>query len=153
MIKMHKIHQDSKAKFLLKLIDQFLYNKSVLVIDDEEAVQEMMSDYLIELHIEENRIVFASDGKEAISKILNQEFGLIIVDIRMPKLNGMELIKKLKLRAKYKDIPIIIISGLMETENVNIARSLGINSIIVKPFSYKVFVEKVGQALSVQMFS
>ncbi len=138
---------DDKAKFILSLIGRFLQKKSILIIDDEDEIKELMANYLVKSEIEENKIVLASDGKEGFTKIQNQDFGLIIVDILMPKMNGLQLIREIKLRAKYKDIPVIIISGTIEAENVKTAIALGINNIIVKPFTYNMFLEKIGRAL------
>jgi two-component system chemotaxis response regulator CheY len=140
---------DDKAKLLYEVINKFLKKKSVLLIDDEQEIKSLMANYLVRSQVEENRIVFASDGKEALAKIQNQEFGLIIVDILMPRMNGLQLIKEIKLRAKYKDIPVLIISGTLEAENVKTAISLGITNIIVKPFTYNIFIEKIGRALGV----
>lgn len=140
---------DDKAKLLLDLINKFLKKKSVLLIDDEQEIKSLMANYLVRSQVEENQIVFASDGKEALSKIQNQEFGLIIVDVLMPRMNGLQLIREIKLRAKYKDIPVLIISGTLEAENVKTAISLGINNIIVKPFTYNIFIEKIGRTLGV----
>lgn len=140
---------NEKAKFLLELISNFLKKKSVLLIDDEDEIKSLMANYLTKSNVEENKIVFASDGKEALSKIQNQDFGLIIVDILMPKMNGLQLIREIKLRAKYKDIPVIVISGTLEAENVKTAISLGINNILVKPFTYNLFIERIGRALGV----
>lgn len=140
---------DEKAKFLLELIGKFLHKKSVLLIDDEDEIKSLMSNYLIKSQIEENKIVMASDGKEALSKIQNQEFGLIIVDVLMPRMNGLQLIREIKLRAKYKDIPVVLISGTLEADNVKTAMSMGINNILVKPFTYNIFIEKIGRALGV----
>jgi len=140
---------DEKAKLLIELINNFLKKKSVLLIDDEDEIKELMANYLTKTKIEENKIVFASDGKEALSKIQNQEFGLIIVDVLMPKMSGLQLIKEIKLRAKYKDIPVIIISGNLEAENVKTAIALGISNILVKPFTYNLFIERIGRALGV----
>ncbi|MFA6235980.1 MAG: response regulator [Bacteriovorax sp.] len=138
---------DEKAKFIFELISKFLNKKSILLIDDEDEIKSLMANYLIKSQIEENRIVCASDGKEALAKIHNQEFGLIIVDVLMPKMNGLQLIKEIKLKSKHKDIPVILISGKLEAENVKKAISLGINNILVKPFTYNVFIEKIGRAL------
>jgi PleD family two-component response regulator len=138
---------DPKAKLLMELVGKFLRKKSVLLIDDEDEIKSLMSNYLVRTQIEENRIVCASDGKEALSKIQNQDFGLIIVDLLMPKMNGLQLIKEIKLRAKYRDIPVLIISGNLESESVKTAISLGISNIIVKPFTYNIFLERIGRAL------
>ena len=121
----------------------------MLLIDDEDEIKSLMANYLTKSHIEEEKIVYASDGKEALAKIQNQEFGLIIVDILMPKMNGLQLIREIKMRAKYKDIPVIIISGTLEADIVKSAIALGINNIIVKPFTYNLFIEKIGRALGV----
>lgn len=143
------IMADEKAKFLLEIISKFLDKKSVLLIDDEDEIKSLMANYLTKSHIEEKRIVLASDGKEALAKIQNQEFGLIIVDVLMPRMNGLQLIKEIKLRAKYKDIPVLLISGTLEAENVKTAIALGINNILVKPFTYNIFIEKIGRALGI----
>ncbi|MDD4975968.1 MAG: response regulator [Bacteriovorax sp.] len=140
---------DDKAKFLLELISKYLYKKSIMLIDDEDEIKSLMSNYLVKSHIEGNKIVLASDGKEALVKIQNQDFGLIIVDVIMPKMNGLQLIKEIKLRTKYKNIPVLIISGTIEAENVKTAISLGINNILVKPFTYNLFIEKIGQTLGI----
>jgi two-component system chemotaxis response regulator CheY len=131
----------------MELVGKFLKKKSVLLIDDEDEIKSLMSNYLVRTQIEENRIVCASDGKEALSKIQNQDFGLIIVDLLMPKMNGLQLIKEIKLRAKYKDIPVLIISGNLESESVKTAISMGVSNIIVKPFTYNLFLERIGRAL------
>ncbi len=140
---------EEKTKLLLELISKFLKKKSILVIDDESEIKELMANYLVRSHIEEKSIVFASDGKEALSKIQNQEFGLIIVDVMMPRMNGLQLIKEVKFRTNSKDIPVLLISGTLETDNVKTAIALGVSNIIVKPFSYNIFIEKIGRTLGV----
>lgn len=130
-------------------MENFLNNKAVLLIDDEDEIKALMSNYLIKSQIEGERIVTASDGKEALSKIQNQDFGLIIVDILIPKMNGLQLIRELKMRKKYQDIPILIISGSVDVENVKMAISMGVNNIIVKPFTYNIFLDKIGRTLGI----
>lgn len=140
---------DNKANLIFGLMNQFLNKKSILLIDDEEEIKALMSNYLIKSQIDEKRIMTASDGKEAFSKIQNQEFGLIIVDILMPRMNGLQLIKELKVRRKFQNIPILIISGSIDAENVKMAISLGVSNVIVKPFTYNVFLEKIGRTLGI----
>lgn len=140
---------DNKANLIFELVEKFLNKKAILLIDDEDEIKALMSNYLIKSQIDEERIVTASDGKEAMSKIQNQEFGLIIVDILMPKMNGLQLIKELKMRKKYQNIPILIISGSVDAENVKQAISMGVSNIIVKPFTYNIFLDKVGRTLGI----
>ena len=137
-----------KANLIYEVMNLFLNNKPILLIDDEEEIKALMSNYLIKSHIDAKRIITASDGKEAIFKIKNQDFGLIIVDIIMPRMNGLELIKELRQRKKYRDIPLLIISGCVDAENVKLAAAMGVTNIIVKPFNYNIFLEKIGRTLS-----
>lgn len=139
----------NKANLIFELVNKFLDNKPILLIDDEDEIKALMSNYLIKSQIDEKRIVMASNGREALLKIQNQSFGLIIVDIMMPKMNGIDMIKELKTRKKYRDIPVLIISGSVDTENVKMAVAMGVTNIIVKPFTYNIFLEKVGRALGV----
>ena len=130
----------NKANLIFELVNKFLNNKPILLIDDEDEIKALMSNYLIKSQIDEKRIVMASDGREAILKIQNQDFGLIIVDILMPKLNGIDLIKELRTRKRYKDIPILIISGSVDADSVRMAAAMGVTNIIVKPFTYNIFL-------------
>ena len=140
---------DNKANLIYHLVEKFLQNKPILLIDDEDDIKKLMSNYLVKSRIDEERIITASDGREALSKIQNQEFGLIIVDIVMPKMNGLQLIKEIKSRKKYRDIPVLIISGSVDAENVKSAIAMGVSNIIVKPFTYNIFLEKIGRTLGV----
>ena len=141
--------EENKANLIFELVEKFLNKKSILLIDDEDEIKALMSNYLIKSQISENRIVTASDGKEAISKIQNQNFGLIIVDILMPKMNGIQLIKELRMRKKYQHIPVLIVSGSVDADNVKMAASMGITNIIVKPFTYGLFMEKISRTLGI----
>lgn len=140
--------EENKANLIFELIDKFLNNKPILLIDDEEEIKALMSNYLIKSQIDSKRIITAADGREAISKIQNQDFGLIIVDIIMPRMNGLQLIKELKQRKKYQNIPVLIISGSVDADNVKIAAAMGITNIIVKPFNYNIFLDKISRALT-----
>lgn len=141
------------TKTLVEQISKKLQKTSVLLIDDEDEIKDLMVNYLTKCRISENKVVRASDGKEALSKVQNQDFGLIIIDVIMPKMNGLQFIRELKMRPKYQGIPILIISGAIESENVQTAISLGINNIIVKPFTFNMFLEKIARTLDIQMLS
>lgn len=132
-----------------ELIDRMLTGKSILVVDDEPKIQNLISKYLERSKIDERQIVFANDGKEAIMKVKNQEFGLIIIDIVMPKFNGLQVIKELKAQARTKKIPILLISGNLHTEIVKQSIIMGVKNILAKPFNYDVFMERVEKTLKI----
>lgn len=139
-----------KKMELSEMLHNLLQQKSILIVDDEEKIREMLEKYFSRVKCDSN-IVHAGDGQEALRKIKNQEFGLIIVDIVMPKRNGLELFKEIKATASTKNIPVLIVSGNLHSKIVKQAIVLGAKHILAKPFNYDVFMERVFRALGVPM--
>ncbi|MCK6595191.1 MAG: response regulator [Bacteriovoracaceae bacterium] len=146
-------HNFDKNYLIREIFSRGLGDKPILVIDDEIQIQQLLSQYLQKAYIDPDKIVYASNGKEALLKIQNQEFGLIIVDVLMPKMSGIQLVKELKSRAKFKNIPLVLISGNLDSENVKDAILLGVRNILVKPFNYDLFLEKVASTIDFQFIN
>ncbi len=142
-----------KNDLVANILNQGIGGKSILIIDDEIQIQNLLSQYLQKAYVDPERIIFASNGKEGLLKIQNQEFGLIIIDVMMPKMNGIQLIREIKNRAKFKNIPVVLISGNLYSENVKDAIILGVKSILVKPFNYELFLEKVATTVDFQFLN
>ncbi len=142
-----------KNELIANILNRGIGGKPILVIDDEVQIQNLISQYLQKAYIEPERIIFASNGKEGLLKIQNQEFGLIILDVMMPKMNGIQLIREIKNKAKFRNIPVVLISGNLYSENVKDAIILGVKSILVKPFNYELFLEKVATTVDYQILS
>lgn len=114
---------------------------SVLIVDDEPLITEGLS-----ILIDWNKygftdIVTASNGDEALAKTKNKKFNLIITDIRMPGLNGLDLIKALK--AKNSSTNMIIISGYSEFSYAKEAIQYGVKDYLLKPVSKDELIEIV----------
>src|SRR5690349_12609413 len=92
----------------------------VLIADDEAVIREMISEKLQELGY---RCATAEDGMEALIKIQEEDFALAILDIKMPKRHGLELLSEIK--AISKDTEVIIISTLHEIDYSLKAHDLG----------------------------
>jgi CheY-like chemotaxis protein len=82
----------------------------------------------------------AKSAKEALEKIKNSNFNLIICDIRMPEMNGIEFTEELK---KEKDIPIIFITGYFSEDGPIKAEKLGVKDYILKPFDIDKLLEAI----------
>jgi len=121
-----------------------LYN--VLIIDDEEKIAGIIEKYL-RLYKGFDKIVIASDGVQAMQKISNQDFDLIITDLVMPKRDGLTLIDNLRKIPKYYKIKIMVVSGCLNKEMTILAMRKGIRQIVVKPFSARQILEKTFEAL------
>lgn len=101
----------------------------ILVVDDEEDVRETLSEMIKELGYQ---VVVAENGKEALERIKTEKVDLIITDLSMPKMNGLELIVTSK--RINPNIPIGVISAFGNVENTTYALTRGAFSFIAKPF-------------------
>lgn len=109
----------------------------VLIVDDEELIREVIKEYLT---LENFSVDEASDGKVAISKVENNNYDLVIMDIMMPNMDGYRAIKKIK---EIKDIPCIMLSARGEEYDKLIGFDIGIDDYVTKPFSPKELVARV----------
>ncbi|MBK8711951.1 MAG: sigma-54-dependent Fis family transcriptional regulator [Niastella sp.] len=100
----------------------------LLIIDDEKAIRKTLSEIL---SFEGYKIDEAADGEEGLKKINDKEYDIILCDIKMPKLDGMEFLEKAKLL--YPDTPIIMISGHGNIETAVEAVKKGAYDYISKP--------------------
>ena len=126
--------------------DKDFVEKSVLVVDDEPMIRQMVCRHL-KRTINPKTLIEATDGYEALKKMANQDFDLIILDLLMPKLGGMEMIRELRTKNKFKNIPIIVISGGIEEENITEMVRWGVRNIITKPFSAEVLFKNIQKAM------
>jgi two-component system, chemotaxis family, chemotaxis protein CheY len=120
--------------------------KNVLVVEDSKAIRSM-----IRVALEEAGGYFATEagnGFEALKTLPTRQFDLIITDINMPDINGLELIGYVKSNPTYKDIPLIIVSTEKSEEDKKRGIALGAVGYVVKPFRKEELVAVVTQALA-----
>lgn len=115
-------------------------NQSILIVDDEEIIRDFLSEVL-----EDYEISLACDGDEAIEKLKERSFDLVITDLRMPKVPGEEVVKAARdLRPETK---VIVISGYSSLYTVSQSVSHGACAFLSKPFSIKELMQTVTSAL------
>lgn len=106
--------------------------KKVLVIDDSNLVHSM---YKMVLMRYKCQIVSALNGQDALDKLSkNPDVDLVLCDINMPVLNGLEFVKKVKEQKAYENLPIIMVSTEGREEETLKALSLGARGYVKKPF-------------------
>ena len=125
-------------------------NLHVLVIDDEEFMRQLLVRLLNNLGI--HTVSEAQHGVEGMTRLrlARRKVNLVICDLEMPRMNGHEFVEKLRSGdsgAPDPDIPVIILTGHADEENVHDASRLGINGYIVKPISRNVLEERLKAAL------
>jgi PAS domain S-box-containing protein len=118
----------------------------ILVVDDEEAVLEIIKKAL---SIERNyEVETAHDGNEALIKIGAYHPDLLLLDIFMPKMDGVEVCRAIKKHAEFKDMKVIIFTGYPEHEKVNKVAEMGFIKVVSKPFQLEEFLKEVEKMLS-----
>jgi hypothetical protein len=97
-----------------------------------------------------NPIEIARDGEEALAYIKKWEKGdprpvVILLDLKLPKVNGLEVLEVIKRHPEFKTIPVVILTTSSETSDMKTAYLLGVNSYIVKPVDFDKFIEVAKQ--------
>lgn len=121
--------------------------KNILVIDDEELVAKSLKRLLKK---EGYGVTIAASGKEALEKIKDTAFDLIVSDIRMPEIDGIEIIKNIReylKRKGKKSVPEILITGYASDESFKQAQDLKVADYIYKPFDITEFIKIVKKNL------
>src|SRR5689334_4151180 len=119
---------------------------TILVVDDDPKVRELIQVFF-SMRQEEIICVMANDAQQASMKIANQDFDLVIIDNIMPGRTGIDFAVHLKKQIKYSRLPIILMSGALQQDDVLKAIEMGLRDILVKPFSLKQLNEKIKHCL------
>ena len=100
----------------------------ILIADDEEGIRESLSLILSDGH----ELVFARDGEEALAALGREPFALAMLDIKMPKLDGLEVLRRL--RGTNVQVPILVLTAYQSVELAKEAIKLGAVDYLPKPF-------------------
>ena len=116
----------------------------ILVVDDNEENREMLGRRLAREGYEVHR---AAGGAEALAALETTAADLVLLDVMMPDINGYEVLKRLKANPRLKDIPVLMISSLEDTESVARCIELGAEDYLPKPFNPVILRARVGACL------
>ena len=114
----------------------------ILVVDDENIVLESCQAIL---EVEGFEVILVPSADKAIEEMKNDNFTLLLIDVKMPKHDGMYLMKKIK--EQWPGIPIIVMSGYYTTETIKEAFEMGAAKFIAKPFEPDELVKTVRQII------
>lgn len=119
--------------------------KSILIVEDSGTARSLIRSVLEEM--ESIEIVEAGSGFEALRLLPSRSFDLIVTDINMPDINGLELINFVKSNPSYSDIPLVIISTERSEEDRKRAMALGACNYLTKPFDAEQLKDIIRNAL------
>ncbi len=116
--------------------------KSILVVDDNEDIRGLLS---LVLQKEGYEVLLAADGTEALAKIAEHTPDLVLLDVMMPGLSGLEVLSSIRENKKKEinEMPVVMITAKSTIDDIDAAIELGASSYIVKPFRPANLAEKV----------
>jgi class 3 adenylate cyclase/CheY-like chemotaxis protein len=116
----------------------------ILVVDDNASNRDLLGRRLVH---EGHEVTTAKSGREALKILAEQEFDLILLDLMMPDMNGIEVLERLKAEEGWFNIPVIMISGLSETDAVIRCIEAGAEDYLPKPFNLVLLRARINACL------
>lgn len=114
--------------------------RKILVIEDDSDIRELI---VLQLQLNNNHAYSASSAKEAFALIQQNQYDLFIIDRMLPDTSGIEICKRLREASKTKNCPIILVTAMVEPENIIEGLDAGADDYIAKPFDIDVLQARV----------
>ena len=122
-------------------MESVLQPRKVLIVDDSKLMQKMY-----EVMLRQYPLVYASDGYQALDRLREHaDIDLVLLDINMPNMNGLELLSRLRSDGVHQDLSVIIISTEGRDEDAERGLQAGAVAYIKKPFHSEEILEKISQ--------
>lgn len=122
-------------------------SKKILITEDSPTILAMTKDILEGAGFS---VICALDGAQALDKARQEEPDLIILDLMLPKIDGYKVCRMLKFDEKFKKIPIIIFTSRSQEADIKLAKEVGAEGYITKPFEPDVLLGKIKEFLKLE---
>ncbi|MGB8226247.1 MAG: response regulator [Sedimentisphaerales bacterium] len=125
-------------------LEKKINTAKIMIVDDEQDIVIIIGKVLKKSGY---GVMIATDGIECLKKLETELPDLILLDNIMPNMDGKTVLSKLKASKRTADIPVIMVTALVDQEHIISAQKGGAVEYIVKPFDYTVMLEKIAQVL------
>lgn len=115
----------------------------VLIVDDSAAIRKILHRVLVQAEVPLGNVHEASDGHEGLEKLKSEHVGLILSDINMPNMDGIEFLTKVKANPAFKSVPVLMVTTEGSQAKVMQALELGAAGYVKKPFTADQIKEKL----------
>lgn len=122
-------------------------DQKILIVDDEDHLRMLIEQALEELEDEGVEFFTASDGAAALELIMDEKPDLVFLDVMMPKMNGLEVCRKVKLEEKMDEVSIIILTAKGQELDKKKGEEVGADIYMTKPFDPDKLLEKAREIL------
>ncbi len=112
----------------------------ILVIDDEPNIVQTLQD---RLEMNDYKVITAMDGKAGLEKATSEQPDIILLDVIMPIMDGLEMLERLRKNESTRKIPVIMLTARSQSQDITRANSYGIEDYVVKPFDLSELLEKI----------
>src|SRR5262249_41865838 len=119
--------------------------RRVLLVDDSVSVRRFVGQMLEKAGF---HVTTAGDGADAITRLADATYDVVVTDLEMPRVNGYELIDDLRRRPATRDVPVIVLTTRAGEKHVALAKSLGVQHYVTKPVEEHAFVTLVTSLVS-----
>ena len=117
----------------------------VLLVDDDPVILKLLQ---VNFEMEGYTVMTAADGVEGLEKARSERPDIVLLDIMMPRMDGLQVTQALKGDDSTKDIPIILLSAKAQASDIQAGRDMGADDYLTKPFDPLELLERVGDLLS-----
>ncbi|NDY42704.1 response regulator [Dissulfurirhabdus thermomarina] len=119
------------------------YNMTVLIVDDFATMRRIVKNIMTQIGFK--NFLEADDGTTAWEILMKEPVDFVVSDWNMPKMTGIELLKKIRAEDRLKDLPFLMVTAEAQKENIVEAVKAGVSNYIVKPFTPETLSEKIAK--------
>jgi two-component system chemotaxis response regulator CheY len=119
-------------------------SKPVLVIDDHALTRDLLASILRKFGFD---VDLAADGTEALLKLEERRYALVISDLNMEPIDGLQIVHSVRKQEEYRETPFLLMTASMATDKVLAAKRAGVDAYILKPFTPQALIAKIQAAL------
>ena len=118
-------------------------NMRILIVDDFSTMRRIVKNLLGDLGF--TNTAEAEDGNAALAALRSSPFDFVITDWNMPGMTGIELLRAIRVDAKLKSLPVLMVTAEAKREQIIEAAQAGVSGYIIKPFTAQTLEEKIGK--------
>ena len=104
---------------------------TILVVDDDPVIQKLLS---VNFEMEGYRVVTASDGEEALDRVLSEAPAVVVLDVMMPKVDGIEVLRRIRANPGTGSTPVLLLSAKAQAQDIEDGMAAGADAYLTKPF-------------------